>query len=128
MLPEFDHQKASDWQKIMAIDPYMLRHEALSRPIQPMEIGRILYHLSKHRGYWSSRVDTPRTEEEEKDLGKVKQGISDLTSAMENQTLGSYLAQLPTGTQNVAVTLAGTWSRTSMSKSGRRKQVIIRTY
>lgn len=98
MLPEFDHQKASDWQKIMAIDPYMLRHEALSRPLQPMDIGRILYHLSKHRGYWSSRVDTPRTEEEEKDLGKVKQGISDLTSAMGNQTLGSYLAQLPADT------------------------------
>ena len=36
------------------IDPYKLRHEALSRRLEPHELGLALYHLNQRRGFLSN--------------------------------------------------------------------------
>lgn len=75
--------------------PYFLRARAISEPLQPFELGRALYHLAQRRGFKSSRKG-PRAQGDE-DLGKVKQGISQLAAEMSAAgapTLGAYLSGL----------------------------------
>ncbi len=38
-------------QAYFALNPYELRLKALSEPLTKAELGRVLYHLSQHRGY-----------------------------------------------------------------------------
>lgn len=74
--------------------PYWLRKEALYRRLEPFEIGRALYHLSRRRGFLSNRK-TPRKADEED--GQVLAAISELQKLMDetgSQTLGEYLASL----------------------------------
>ena len=49
-----------------------------------------LYHLAQHRGFWSAQVERPKTKEEEKEAGVVKEAIAALgLTAMGDQTLGA---------------------------------------
>ncbi len=75
--------------------PYRLRALALQRPLASDELGRALYHLAQRRGFQSNRKTDRAADEEE--LGRVKQGISDLRGAMIKAgapTLGAYFAGL----------------------------------
>lgn len=75
--------------------PYRLRAEALNRPLSTDELARTLLHLSQRRGFLSNRIGGDK--EDEKELGKVKKGISELQAEMEKvgaPTLGAYLATL----------------------------------
>ncbi|MFZ0663929.1 MAG: type II CRISPR RNA-guided endonuclease Cas9 [Acidobacteriaceae bacterium] len=90
--------------------PYVLRKDALERELTPLELGKVIYHLSQRRGYRPSEVDDssqdaasnnedgspqkPTTrkrkgkagaeqEGEETDNGKVEAGISDLSIKMQ---------------------------------------------
>lgn len=57
-------------------------------------LGRALYHLGQRRGFLSNRLDS---HEDNKENGKVKQGISDLTKEIEEagcQYLGEYFYKL----------------------------------
>jgi len=71
--------------------PYWLRKEALWRKLEPFEIGRALYHLSRRRGFLSNRKSPRKADEED---GQVRAAISELQQAMGDKTLGEYLASL----------------------------------
>lgn len=75
--------------------PYAVRAKALTHSLEPHELGRALLHLAQRRGYQSNRLGGDR--EDDKELGPVKKGISELASAINEagaQTLGAYLAAL----------------------------------
>lgn len=58
--------------------PYLLRAAALEQKLDPLELGRALYHLGQRRGYKANRkTDKPEDEES----GKVATGITTLDRA-----------------------------------------------
>ncbi len=76
---------------------YKLRKAALDERLDPVEIGRVLYHLSQRRGFLSNRKEGGKTPDAEKELGKVKSGIAEIKAKMEAagaRTLGEYFAGL----------------------------------
>jgi CRISPR-associated endonuclease Csn1 len=75
-------------------DPYALRVKALTQPLAPHELGRVLLHLVQRRGFKSNR----KTDRGNKETGIVKEGIAGLRAALAQSgapTLGSHLATLP---------------------------------
>lgn len=84
-------------QSVNELLPYALRQQALDRKLEPFELGRVLYHLSQRRGFKSNRREGRKSEKQAEELGKVKQGISDLEkeiAATGSRTLGEYFAGL----------------------------------
>ncbi|MDF3604876.1 type II CRISPR RNA-guided endonuclease Cas9 [Paracoccus sp. DMF-8] len=75
---------------LAALDPYELRRRALSEPLSPHEIGRILFHLNTRRGFQSNR----RAERNRKDAddGKIATAGQALDEALQGRTLGQFLA------------------------------------
>jgi len=76
--------------------PWMLRAKALDTRLTPYELGRAIYHIAHRRGFQSNRRG-PANQNEEKELGVVKQGILSLEEAMasaQSRTLGEHLARL----------------------------------
>lgn len=74
---------------------YRIRAEALDRRLDPYELGRAFYHLAQRRGYKSNRL-MDADDEDDKELGEVKQGISALDAEMEqsrSRTLGELFAK-----------------------------------
>jgi len=74
-------------------DPYSLRVRALDEKLAPFEVGRVIYHLSKRRGFLSNRKSGTSSED-----GKVLGGIKEVREALEREghrTLGEYLAKQP---------------------------------
>ena len=78
-------------------NPYCDRTRAASENVDPLTLGRAIYHLAQRRGFKSGRKDQPEDGEESssakaKELGKVKRGISRLTATLEKfgLTLGQY--------------------------------------
>ncbi|MDD4280006.1 MAG: type II CRISPR RNA-guided endonuclease Cas9 [Candidatus Sumerlaeales bacterium] len=80
---------------------YNLRARALDETLTPYEIGRALIHLSQRRGFKSNRkIDNT----DEKETGKVKEGIGRIRAAMEetsSRTLGEFFAK-HTGVADIA--------------------------
>lgn len=100
-------------------NPYLLRRDALTRKLEPHEIGRALYHLCRRRGFKSNRktllgelaadpevlallqedektlaekAGTRRASAEEKEEGEILASIRQLREKMGGRTLGQYLA------------------------------------
>lgn len=74
-------------------DPYALRAKGLSEKLYPFEIGRAIFHLSKRRGFRSSRLHGKAKED-----GPVLKEISEFKDGMAKvgaSTPGSYLNALP---------------------------------
>jgi CRISPR-associated endonuclease Csn1 len=70
LLPEFNGTSPEVvFQKLG--DPYRLRGKALSEKLEPYQIGRALYHLSKRRGFLSNRKSAKSKED-----GVVYDGIA----------------------------------------------------
>jgi CRISPR-associated endonuclease Csn1 len=89
---------------------YLLRKTALDVPLEPLELGRIFYHLSQRRGYRSNRKEqadkknTAGKGKKAEDLGAVEGGIKGLLDEMRRadaRTLGEYFASLDPHTQKV---------------------------
>lgn len=82
------------------VNPYYARAMAAQEKIDPMLLGRALYHLAQRRGFKSSRKDQPGEDEKEnqraKELGQVKKEIAELSAELEKRgcTLGQYFYQL----------------------------------
>lgn len=87
---------------ILEKNPYQLRKRALSEALTLEELGRIFVHLSKRRGFKSSRKSG---NDEDSEKGKLykgdekagKKGISELQDEVENggfRTIGEYFASL----------------------------------
>ncbi len=70
-------------------EPYYLRKKCVEQKCEKLEIGRALYHLAQRRGFLSNRKDTSQETD-----GKVKEGISELSIAKGNKTLGQYFYEL----------------------------------
>ena len=87
------------WQRtddLLGVNPYSYRHRCLherldlSDTAQRYILGRALYHICQRRGFLSNRKDQDSDEE----TGKVKEGIGQLSEAMEAagcEYLGDYL-------------------------------------
>lgn len=80
-------------------NPYYYRHLCLHEKLDLSEeseryiIGRAMYHLAQRRGFLSNRID----QSDEKESGKVKESISDLSNEMKNAGcafLGDYFYKL----------------------------------
>lgn len=70
-------------------EPYFLRKKCVEQKCENYEIGRALYHLAQRRGFLSNRKDTTKETD-----GKVSEGISELSRAMGDKTLGQYFYEL----------------------------------
>ena len=77
-------------RQLRAVDcPYALRAKAVdgTTALTPFELGRVLLHLGKRRGFLSNR----KTDADDKELTVFKQKIGDLERALEGRTLGQFL-------------------------------------
>lgn len=69
--------------------PYLLRKNALDRPLAPEEVARAIFHLAQRRGFLSNRKKDVKSEE----TGVIKGGIAELSRAISDsgaRTLGEY--------------------------------------
>lgn len=88
-----------DLAELMQTDPYPLRAKGVFEPLTKEQFGRVMFHLSKRRGFKSSRK-TGGTEEGvlfDGDKTGTKKGITELKTEMQKnafQTVGQYLASL----------------------------------
>ena len=80
-------------------NPYYYRHICLHEKLDLNDdndryiLGRALYHLAQRRGFLSNRLD----QTDEKESGKVKESISDLSAEMDKagcEFLGDYFYKL----------------------------------
>lgn len=64
---------------------WQLRVEGLNRLLSPLDWARVLYHISKHRGFhWISKAEERKAAGDEKsEGGKVKQGLNATYSLMQ---------------------------------------------
>jgi CRISPR-associated endonuclease Csn1 len=75
-------------------DPYELRAKGVNEKLEPYEIGRALFHLSKHRAFVGSRkFDSSKAGEKdrEKEEKGIKQEIETHKGKMGGRSLGEYL-------------------------------------
>ncbi len=82
-------------ERLMQQDPWILRRDALSRPITPHQFGRVILHLAQRRGATGLRlVDDESTKNADSD-GPIKEAI-DKTRDLLNQhgckTFGELVA------------------------------------
>jgi CRISPR-associated endonuclease Csn1 len=90
---KFPTQELATW---FALNPYELRHRALSEKLSFEEIGRVFYHLIQRRGFLSNSRSAG------KDDGAIfkgnakegKIGIDETREQIENKTLGSYFYEI----------------------------------
>ncbi len=90
---KFPSEKLKDW---FSLNPYPLRHKALSEPVSLEEMGRILYHFIQRRGFLSN------SRKAGKDDGAIfkgnakegKIGIDATREKIADKTLGAYLSDI----------------------------------
>ncbi|MHC4474274.1 MAG: type II CRISPR RNA-guided endonuclease Cas9 [Planctomycetota bacterium] len=84
MLPEDDRGLAA----LQSGDPYELRKKALEDEgkVELNEIGRILLHFSKRRGFKSNRKDLDK----DRDSGKVNEARTKLENSLNGKTVGQF--------------------------------------
>ena len=78
-------------------NPYCDRARAATENVDPLTLGRAIYHLAQRRGFKSGRKDQPEDGEESnsakaKKLGKVKGEIARISAELDKSglTLGQY--------------------------------------
>ena len=83
----------NDRKGLERFDPYALRALALDQPLQPFELGRVLFHLDQRRGFKSNRKAGG---DDDSEKTKISERIGDLRRSIEEsgvRTLGEFLAQ-----------------------------------
>jgi CRISPR-associated endonuclease Csn1 len=90
---QFPSEKLAQW---FALNPYELRHKALSERLSLAEIGRIFYHLIQRRGFLSNSrkggSDDGAIFKGNAKEGKI--GITETQESIQDKTLGSYLFEI----------------------------------
>ena len=66
-------------------NPYILRARALTEKLSPAELGRVLFHFAKHRGFKSNRKETRGNTG-----GKLKAATQALENAVGDGTLAQF--------------------------------------
>lgn len=111
-INELDSQFRAKYAAEPAVQqlPYLLRARALDHPLEPFELGRVIYHLGQRRGFKSNRKaesrkagagDDSRAKEEK---GKVYEGIDALRTLIEQagaRTLGEYFSRIDPAEQRI---------------------------
>ncbi len=88
---ERDDAEVHQWERL---DPYELRHKALSEQVSLMELGRIILHLNQRRGFLSLRKSADAADKESSGiLGEMDSLERDIKDSGQ-KTLGSYLYTL----------------------------------
>ncbi len=100
LLPEVVLRSADDLERIKfesdsfrKADPYQLRLKALSEKLDLYEIGRVLLHLNRRRGFLSNRKTDKKKNEDKGILAEMNQLAADMKQA-GHQTLGEHLGKL----------------------------------
>lgn len=86
---KFPLQKLASW---FALNPYELRHRALSEQLTLQEIGRVFYHMIQRRGFLSNSRSAGK-DDGAIFKGNVKEGkigIDETKEHIQNKTLGFY--------------------------------------
>lgn len=90
---KFPSEALAAW---FSLNPYDLRHRALSEQLSLLEIGRIFYHLIQRRGFLSNSrkggADDGAIFKGNPKEGKI--GITETQKNIEDKTLGSYLNEI----------------------------------
>jgi CRISPR-associated endonuclease Csn1 len=89
LLPASPNEREKILASNAQYDPYALRARALDHKIERFDLGRVLYHLCKRRGFQSNR------KAQSTDDGVVKSSITKLGEDIilsGKRTLGEYLA------------------------------------
>ena len=89
LLPQIEPAASADVFEKLG-DPYLIRVRALDQKLEPFEVGRAIYHLSKRRGFLSNRKSGTSGED-----GKVLGGIKAVREEIEKagyRTLGELFA------------------------------------
>jgi len=89
---------------------YRLRAEAAQRPLEPIELGRALYHLAQRRGFLSNRKAPEREDEDRSEMKKEIGELAENIAAHPTPTLGAYLASLDPDEKR----LRGRWTSRQM--------------
>ncbi len=71
-------------------EPYFLRKKCVEDIAEKYEIGRALYHIAQRRGFLSNRKESTKGNEN----GNVNTGISEISKAKGDKTLGQYFYEL----------------------------------
>lgn len=90
---QFPTQELAKW---FALNPYELRHKALSEKLTLEEMGRIFYHLIQRRGFLSNSRSAGK-DDGAIFKGNVKEGkigIDETRVQIENKTLGAYFYEI----------------------------------
>jgi len=90
MLPRFG---TSAWHDAMALDPYALRARGTEEALQPVEVGRALYHLAQRR-HFKPRDEAAEADEQEVGDQEAETKREKLLQALRRsgRTLGQELA------------------------------------
>lgn len=85
LRPAKDDPRRHLWEQVWL---YELRASALERKLDPLELGRALYHLAQRRGFLSNRkTDAPDDEDEKpKKSKRAKKGKSNRTPLPEDES------------------------------------------
>jgi len=87
LLPENDAERANEFLK----DPLFLRNKALDEEVTLYEFGRILMHISKHRGFKSNRKAEKGDNKKSKYTTAIDNCIAKIDPENSIRTLGEYL-------------------------------------
>ena len=82
ILPHTD----KEIEELQKTDPYKLRREALLEKIDLYQIGRVLLHFTKRRGFKSNRKDFKK----ESDLGDVNKARTEFKKILNGKTPGEF--------------------------------------
>jgi len=92
--------------RVVALDPYQLRAEALRRRLGLEELGRVLFHLNQHRGFQSNR----KVDRSSNEGGLIRDAAANTRAELVrtgHPTIGSWLAERRARRFTVRVRLAG---------------------
>jgi CRISPR-associated endonuclease Csn1 len=90
MLPE-------DITSPLSTEVYFLRNKAVNEKVELKDLGKIFLHFNKRRGFLSNRKEKKGSEENNKELGVVKESILRLEKSIADggfRTMGQYFYSL----------------------------------
>jgi len=77
----------SERKALEILNSYQLRADAPERPLEPFELGRVLFQINQRRGFLSNR----KSDGDDEETGKIKPKITELRKVLDGQTLGQWL-------------------------------------
>ncbi|MDP3936292.1 MAG: type II CRISPR RNA-guided endonuclease Cas9 [Alphaproteobacteria bacterium] len=87
------HRSIRDIKDSDSLNPWKLRSEGLTRKLTDLEFGIAIYHLAKHRGFKSSKLDSTDSKDD-KNQGVMNKAIAELDKEFDREkfiTFGNYL-------------------------------------